>query len=416
MILSFSVSDIIRVPFGYLLEWLYNLTANYGIALILFAVVVKLILLPAGIKSKRSMMKISRMAPLVKKLEKKYGDDKQKYNEAVTRLYKENNVSMTGGCLWSFLPLLLLIPLYYVIRQPIQYVMHVPHDEAVRLVEVIKTAAPELFGSNSYYDQLTAAIHLPEYLDQVREAIPALANFSFPTLNFNFLQVNLGLVPDFAFWKWAKYDWPTIGLFLLPLLSAGSQVLTMLISQKMNNTVITNERGERDEKTAKANAQSNVMMMVMMPIMSLWIGFTVPAALSLYWLIQGILGIVQDVILTRVFRKDYDAEDLARQERAALEAAEEAERERIRAKRRAENPDGITENTSKKKLQQRQREEDAAAAREYAARKAGVEPNAGPLPLSGIPGRPFARGRAYQEDHYPRQKPAAEDDGEDTEE
>ncbi len=119
-----SLSDIIRVPFGFLLDWLYTFTNNYGLALILFSLIVKLVLLPMSVKSKKSMLKMSRLSPQVKALESKYGDDKQKYQLAVQQLYKEEGVSMGGGCLWSFIPLIILLPLYYIIREPITYMMH----------------------------------------------------------------------------------------------------------------------------------------------------------------------------------------------------------------------------------------------------------------------------------------------------
>ena len=119
-----SISDLIRVPFGYLLDWLYTFTNSYGLALILFSLIVKLVLLPMSVKSKKSMLKMSRLSPQVKALEAKYGDDKQKYQLAVQQMYKEEGVSMGGGCLWSFIPLLILLPLYNVIREPITYMMH----------------------------------------------------------------------------------------------------------------------------------------------------------------------------------------------------------------------------------------------------------------------------------------------------
>ena len=97
---SLSLSDIIRIPFGYLLEWLYQFANNYGVALILFSLIIKLILLPMSIKSKKSTLKMSRLAPIVKAMESKYGDDKQKYQMAVQQLYKDEGVSMGGGCLW----------------------------------------------------------------------------------------------------------------------------------------------------------------------------------------------------------------------------------------------------------------------------------------------------------------------------
>ena len=84
-----SLSDIIRVPFGYLLDWLYVFSSNYGVALILFSLIVKLVLLPMSIKSKKSMLKMSRLAPLARSIEAKYGDDRQKAQMAVQQMYKE---------------------------------------------------------------------------------------------------------------------------------------------------------------------------------------------------------------------------------------------------------------------------------------------------------------------------------------
>ena len=142
-----------------------------------------------------------------------------------------------------------------------------------------------------------------------------------------------------------------------------------------------------------------------MPLMSLWIGFTLPTALSLYWLIQGLVSIVVDTYLTRKYRKIYDAEDAERLQRALAAEAVEAEKERVRAERRAANPDGITENTSKKKLQQKQRQEQeaakAAAAKEYAAKKGIVEEEKPEKQaLSGVAERPYCKGRAYDPNRY----------------
>lgn len=151
-----GLSDLIRVPFGYLLDWLYTFTNNYGLALILFSLIVKLVLLPMSVKSKKSMLKMSRLSPQVKALEAKYGDDKQKYQLAVQQMYKEEGVSMGGGCLWSFIPLIILLPLYYVIREPITYMMHNSRSISEAIVAFIQ-ASGENLGTNSYYAQLAAA-------------------------------------------------------------------------------------------------------------------------------------------------------------------------------------------------------------------------------------------------------------------
>ena len=403
MILAFKLVDIIQVPFGYLLSWLYQLTTNYGIALIIFAIVLKLILFPATAKSKRSTMKMSRLTPRIQAIQKKYAGDQQKINEATQALYKEEGVTLGGGCLWSFVPLLILIPLYTVVRQPITYMLHESAETAAEIVSVIKTALPKAFGNNEYYYQMIAAPLIPQFAEQLKDIVSNPA--SLEGLNFSFLGIDLGIVPSFNIFKWEVWDWAHIGAFLLPVLSAGGQVLSMFISQRMNNSLVTNEKGIQDKETAK-NSQANQtskVMLYMMPLMSLWIGFTVPGALSLYWLIQGLVSTVLDIYLTKKYRKIYDAEDAARLAKAMEEEAIEAEKERLRAERRAANPNGITTNTSKKKLQQQQQKEQeaakAAAAKEYAAKKGILEEDT-PSVMSGIPSRPYCKGRAYDPNRY----------------
>ena len=406
MLLAFNLSSIITIPFGYLLDYLYRFTSNYGVALILFTIVVKLVLFPVQAKAKKSMMKMSRLTPKVQKLQEKFAGDQAKQNEAVQALYREEGVSMGGGCLWSLVPMLIIFPLYAVVRQPIVYMLHETLENANQIVEIIKTALPDVFSKNAYYDQMIAAQYIPQFAEQIKSAVDVSAH-ALAGIDFSFLGIDLGAVPQFNIFAWDKWDWAHIGSFLIPMLSAGSQVLSMWISTKMNNSLVTNEKGIQDEETAKNSQanQTNKIMMWTMPLMSLWIGFTIPCALSLYWLVQGLLAIVQDVYLTQHYRKIYDAEDAVKLKKALEEEALEAEKERIRAQRRAENPEGISTNTSKKKLQKQQLQEEeaakAAARREYEARK-GVPPQDKPEKdcLSGIPDRPYCKGRAYDPNHY----------------
>ena len=408
MFLAFKLRDLITIPFGYLMDWLYQITGNYGVALILFAIAVQLILLPITAKSKKSTMKMSRLQPRLQAIQKKYEGDQQKQNELMTALYKEEGVSMGGGCLWSFIPLLILLPLYTVVREPIVYMLHENADVAKQIVETLKNINPDLFTSNAAYEQIVAARYIPEYAEAIKAAIPTISERALEGINFGFAGINLGGIPQFnifaSSWAW---DWAHIGALLIALLSAGNQVITMLVSQKLNNSVITNEKGVKDEELAKNSqaAQTTKTMMFTMPLMMLWIGFTVPAALSLYWFIGGIVRTVEDVILTLRYRKIYDAEDAIRIQRAMEQDRIEAEKERIRAEKRAANPDGITQNTSKKKLQKQQRDQEAAekaaAAKEYAAMKGiVVEEEEEDSCMSGIPSRPFCKGRNYDPNRY----------------
>ena len=406
-----GISDLIRVPFGYLLDWLYTFTNNYGLALILFSLIVKLVLLPMSVKSKKSMLKMSRLSPQVKALEAKYGDDKQKYQLAVQQMYKEEGVSMGGGCLWSFIPLIILLPLYYVIREPITYMMHNTQSVSAAIVAFMQ-ASGENLGKNAYYAQLAAAGHVGDYMEALK-SLAVTANANLQAMNFQFLGIDLAGIPSFRFWECE--GWSEIGLFLIPVVSAGLQAASMWLSQKMNNQVATNADGEQDADAAKAANQTNTTMMLMMPIMSLWIGFSMPAAISIYWIAQAVFGAVQDCILTKHYRKVYDEEDAVKQELAAKRRAEEAEKERQRALRREQNPDGITDNVSKKKIRQQEKEAAEKAARAYEAKKNPVQQTEEEKPLSGDPERPYSRGRAYDPSHYGRKR-SADSDAEQTEE
>ena len=407
MILAFQLGDLIRVPFGWLLGLLYQLTTNYGVALILFSILVKLILLPTTIKSKRSMMKMSRLTPQIQYIQKKYENDQQKQTAEMQALYKKEGVSMGGGCLWSLLPLFILIPLYNVVRQPITYILQ-ERDAANALVQAVMTAKPALFeGANEYYHQMIAAANLTPEIVATVEGVKNAA-WAGAGVNFTFLGIDLSMIPTYnvfsgAFWA----SWAIVGAFLLPVLATASQFLTMFISQKVNDSLVTNEKGIKDKDAAK-NSEANKtgkVMMYTMPLMTLFIGYSMPAAMSLYWLIQGIVGSVLDNMLTISLRKEYDAEDAIRLQKAMEEELAEMEKERIRAERRAANPDGIAENTSKKKLQQKQQKEQeaakAAARKEYNAKRGIVEEEtAGPVAMSGISERPYCKGRNYDPNRY----------------
>ena len=404
----FSLADIIQVPFGYLMGWLYQFTNNYGIALILFSIIVQLVMLPMTAKSKKSMMKMSRLQPRMQEIQRRYADDPQRQNAAIQAMYKEEGVSMGGGCLWSLVPMLIIIPLYTVVRQPLVYMLHESVETANQIVEVLKNAAPEAFSSNAYYNQITAAQLIPQYVDVLKEAIPNISDTVLNGINFGFLGCNLGLIPPFNVFASTFWTWPNVGLFLLALLSAGNQVVTMWINQKMNDSVVTNKDGIQDKETAQNSqaAQTSKVMMYTMPLMMLWIGFTVPASLSLYWLTGGVVRTIEDVLLTKKYRTQYDVEDAERLKRRLEQDRIEAEKEQQRAERRAANPDGITENTSKKKMQKKQREQEeaerTAAAREYAARKGLTvdEEETRSETMSGISDRPYCKGRNYDPDRY----------------
>ena len=381
---------IIMRPLGWVLKEFYLLFGNYGVALIVLSIAIKLVLLPLSMKAKKSSMKMSRLTPRMKQLEKKYGSDRQRYQQAVMMMYREEGVSTTGGCLWSFIPLLILIPLFYTIRAPLTYMMGLSGDEVNALVTALGNLGVNINTSDFYY-QIAIANHIHTYFDQLVAVAPNIID-----INFNFLGIPLAQVPSLKFWD-GGVTWASVGLFMIPLLSGGSNFLSAWLSQRLNNSVVTDARGEQDKEAANSNPAMKSMkyMLIVMPIMSIYIAFIVPAGMGLYWTVQALCTVVQEYFLTKRYRKAYDAEDAAKHEAFMAKLAEEDERERKRAERRAQNPEGQRDpNTSKKKRKPQQKlnagagEDDSDATQDKH--------------FSGDPERPYCRGRAYKADRYGR--------------
>lgn len=405
--------DAIAKPFGILLLWIYRLVGNYGVAIILFACVVKLILLPFQMKSKKSMMRMSRLTGRMKELEKRHEGNQRKYQEEVAKLYKEEGVNPMSGCLWSLLPFPILLALYRAIRFPLTTMMGVSAELVAAATEnsaggAITQKLAELgFESttNIAYVQLSQSQFISEHFDQFAGISDKLVN-----INYHFLGLNIGDMPQWNFF--AKCDWsqtaswlPALGLFMIPIISALSSWLSMKITQAAQP-----QQGGAQADTA---AQQMKMMNLMMPLMSLYIGFIMPAALGIYWIANSVLALVQELILNKYYGKVMAKEDAERLEREKLREAE-LERKRQETERlKAEGATARNTNTSKKKLQAKQKAEldelRAAAARQEKAerrKKLGIVEEE--KPASQVGNRRYARGRAYVPDRFTNPEHAAE--------
>ena len=206
-----GVFDYVKLPFSYLLSWLYDLTDNYGLALSFFALIVMLILLPATAKGKKGTMKMSRLTPQAKALEAKFGDDKQGYQQAVNELYKREGAGGCSGCLWSLLPMLLLFPLYYIVREPITWLMFhgdVSAKTVAEIQNVFITARNNAFlaDPNSALANLNATgffwqLEALPFIDSVKTELAAISP-AIHTMNTSLLGVELSTVPQLMFWKY----------------------------------------------------------------------------------------------------------------------------------------------------------------------------------------------------------------------
>ena len=402
--------DAIATPFGWLMMWLYELTDNFGWAIILFALAVALVLLPFMAKSKKSMMRMSRLQPRMMELQKKHEGNPQKLNAEMAKLYREEKCNPMGGCLWSLLPFPILIALYRAVVKPITIMMGVADELLLpggaiyeKLAELGYQLTNYTTSNNSFYEQIYQSKFITEHFDQ----FAGISDKLIP-MDYSFLGLDLSATPNWRFWDFdfSNGTWVVIGLFLLPIISTAMSYFSMYISRKINPTMGTGAQAQAQESSTKT-------MMYMMPLMSLWIGFIMPAALCVYWIMNSLTGIVRDTALTAVYKKQMEKEDAERLERDR-EREEELERKRQETERlRAMNATNVNRNTSKKKQQAQAKQSDterkAAAERaERAARRERLGVKEEEKPASQVGNRRYARGRAYVEDRYTNPEGAEE--------
>ena len=371
--------QLLLTPFVWVLMLFYELFDNYGVALILFAVLVKVILFPLSIKAKRSMIQMNMLNGQMQKLQKMYGNNREKYNLEVQKLYEREKVNPMGGCLWSMLPVLILFPLYAIIRQPLTYLMNLTPDVISEIAQVVNWSTEAVAQGwireaadfvNTGYNQLyLASLITPDNIS----AVQAVAEGA-RVINFNFLGLNLAQMPQWQFWTWDVVDWAHIGLFLMPIVSAGSGLLFSLIMMKTNAV-------NKQSQNAAANS-TNKTMLIISPLMSLWIGFAMPAGLSVYWISQNVLSMLQEFLAGKILKKDYEK---AAVEAARREAEEKEDEKHRREEERAERARRIEEakhNKGKKKgPKAKDADENKIPASVREASRVGI--------------RAYARGRAY---------------------
>ena len=392
-------------PFAWLLLFFYNLFNSYGLALILFGVVIKLVLFPVTLKSKKSMIQTTMLSSKMQQLQKQYGKDKERYNLELQKLYQREKVNPMGGCLWSLIPMVVLIALFGIIREPLTYFMHLSVEQIQALAaqldwETVSVAngwlsqsamdklreqladgkITSLFQHNVGYNQMYLVSMInSENLASLQSFLNgqfAGAGDNLFVMNFQFLGLDLSKIPTWKFWAGGVSP-SSLGLFVLPIASTAVSYLSMKVSMATNQMNSGTENKQMD--------QTNKMMMWMMPLMSLWIGFTVPAGLSVYWISQYFMQMIQEVICGKMLKKDYEA---AREAAAKRDAEEKAEEKRRKEEARLERQRRIEEekkNRGKKKPKKKEDEPDHEGVNKADSRE-------------GL--RAYARGRSYIPGRY----------------
>ena len=373
-----SLGYIICIPFAWLVRLFYTLTGSYGLAIILFTLVVKLIMLPFQVKSKKSMMRMNRMNGKIQEIQKKYANNQAKMGEEMQKLYAEEGVSPMSGCLWSFLPLPILLALYSIMRQPITHLMMISKDTAAGLVEKAAAAGVDITNIATIKDGVTqftayGQINLVKAItSQAPEVVEGLDKWIH--LDFGFIGLDLAANPSSIFGNF-HFDWPTIGLILIPILAGGFQLLMSIYTMK-------------SQPQQGANGASMKGMMYMMPLMSVYIAFIMPAALGIYWIAQSVFSLIQEVIMTKFFNKKLEEEENARYE------ARQADRQRRQEEAKRLQEEHKKQAAQKQTLKQKQKAaQEAKAAKAAKAGKSTTE-------AGRVGDRPYARSRSYRADRY----------------
>ena len=380
-----TIGYYICVPFAWLVRLFYNLTNSYGVALILFTLVIKLIMLPFQMKSKKSMMRMSRVSGQMQDLQKRYAKNQAKLQEEMQKLYEEEGVNPMSGCLWSLIPFPILIALYSIIRQPITHFMMLSKDVLQTVVQSAADAGVNLTNI-VMMDKATGAPALKDGLYQMAaygqiNLVKAVQEMGLSTpdgwfnVNYKFLGLDLTATP----WEYVKnftFTWAVIGVILIPILAGLSQFVFSKLTMKTQ------------PQADAAGGASMKSMMYMMPLFSVYIAFIMPAALGVYWIAQSVFSLIQEAILNKTLSAKMEAEEEARFQARQADRQKRMEEARIQERQRQQE--------EQKKQTLREKQQAAQAAKAVKAAKAATSTTE----AGRVGDRPYARGRAYKADRY----------------
>lgn len=312
------LNTIIGKPLGYILSFFYGLCGNFGVAVMIFTLFVTLLLTPLDIRQQKTLANQSRLAPKLEALKKKCGDDKQKYQQEMAALYEREHVSMTGGCLMMFIRLPILMGVYYAIRNPLSNILRADSG----IIESATTALTNLINNGAVTGlsvKNITELDIITHVGLLEADAPGISDIC-SRLDFNFLGLTLSEKPHFSFDVIHNFSW----IWLIPILAAACSLVTMLLSTYVNK-----------RNNPQANSQI-VMMLLLGPVFSLIISFSVPGAVGFYWacsnLFGGVIRTVINMIYTpirinarssyRLIQKRRREEDALRQKAKAAAAQE----------------------------------------------------------------------------------------------
>ena len=298
---------VIVRPLGLILLAIFKGVGSYGLAVILFALLVKLVCMPLSIKGKKSMLAMNALNAELQQLQKKYANNRVKLNEEMQNLYERHGVNPMSGCLPQFIPLFIMMGLYCAVQQPLKFMMGFGDDVIAKLGAEVGVDMAQA----GFYGQITIAEKLndlfqsaggvwPQNITSITDGMGELLN-----IDFGFYGLNLAQSPSFR-------D-PSI-LWVIPILSGATAFLSSFIMQKMQQTKTENN----------AAAAQMKMLNLMMPLMSLYFSFIVPGAIGIYWIFNNVFTCLQEIVLTKYLRGKKEKEEA--ETAARIQAEKEAKR------------------------------------------------------------------------------------------
>ena len=354
----------ICVPFAFLTRLFYSWTGSYGVALILFTLVVKLVLLPFQLKSKKSMLRMNRMQGKLNDIKTRYANNQQKQQEAMAELCAKEGINPMSGCLWSMIPFPILIALYYIIRVPLRYFMSLSESVIAEITTLAGTLGFTAAEGSQAYEQIYLAKFIHEHWADFAGKFDGLID-----LNYNFLHIDLAAQPSSLFSQFPGGGWPVWGALLLPIISAGIQFAMSFITMRTNGS---------------APNGSTKTMMYMMPLMTLWMGYILPSALCIYWIANSAFSLIQEVTLNKYFNKILDREETEKEKAAREKRYAKYQRQKeLMAQQQLANGGKKPQNQQGKKKPSGDKKK-----------------SAGGNEHGRVGQRPYARGRAYDKSHY----------------
>ncbi len=269
--------------FGYILNVIYNVVNNYGAAIIIFTIILKLAMLPISIKQQKTLKKSAKLQVKVKEIQEKYSNDQVRQSQEMMDLYKKENMSPFSGCLTSIIQIIIVISVFYLVSKPLTYMKHVDQE----LLNSYSTEISDSSGELLRYPEISI-IKEKGYLDEK------------VNLNMNFLGLDLSDVPTQNYKDPRVYIIP--GLYVITSIISTKLTTSLNKKSKKENTI--KEEDKPKEKEQDAMEEMNRQMTIMMPVMAVSIALIAPLGLALYWLVSNILMIVERLVINNLVKDE----------------------------------------------------------------------------------------------------------------